>query len=61
MTKATAAKPPRKQAPRLITEGTLTVGTDTPFPPFEIGQPPNISGYDIEIMNAVAENLGLTA
>jgi polar amino acid transport system substrate-binding protein len=45
----------------LITEGTLTVGTDTPFPPFEIGQPPNISGYDIEVMNAVAENLGLTA
>jgi polar amino acid transport system substrate-binding protein len=43
----------------LITEGTLTVGTDTPFPPFEIGQPPNISGYDIEVMDAIAENLGL--
>jgi polar amino acid transport system substrate-binding protein len=45
----------------LITEGTLTVGTDTPFPPFEIGQPPDISGYDIEVMNAVAEELDLTA
>src|SRR5919106_6024571 len=45
----------------LITEGTLTVGTDTPFPPFEIGQPPDISGYDIDVLNAVAENLGLTA
>ena len=44
----------------LISEGTLTIGTDTPFPPFEIGQPPNISGYDIEVMNAIAENLGLT-
>jgi polar amino acid transport system substrate-binding protein len=44
----------------LISEGTLTVGTDTPFPPFEIGQPPNISGYDIDVMNAVAEELGLT-
>jgi polar amino acid transport system substrate-binding protein len=44
----------------LITEGTLTVGTDTPFPPFEIGQPPDISGYDIEVMNAIADNLGLT-
>jgi ABC-type amino acid transport substrate-binding protein len=43
-----------------ITEGTLLVGTDTPFPPFEIGQPPNISGYDIDVMNAVAEQLGLT-
>lgn len=45
----------------LISEGTLTVGTDTPFPPFEIGQPPNISGYDIDVLNAVAEQLGLTA
>jgi polar amino acid transport system substrate-binding protein len=45
----------------LISEGTLTVGTDTPFPPFEIGQPPNISGYDIEVMNAVAEQIGLEA
>jgi polar amino acid transport system substrate-binding protein len=45
----------------LISEGTLTVGTDTPFPPFEIGQPPDITGYDIEVMNAIAENLGLTA
>ena len=45
----------------LITEGTLTVGTDTPYPPFEIGQPPDISGYDIEVLTAVAEELGLTA
>ena len=43
----------------LITEGTLTVGTDTPFPPFETGQPPNISGYDIDVMNAIGEDLGL--
>jgi len=42
-----------------IEEGTLTVGTDTPFPPFEIGQPPDISGYDIEVVDAIAENLGL--
>jgi polar amino acid transport system substrate-binding protein len=44
----------------LIQEGVLTVGTDTPFPPFEIGQPPNISGYDIEIMNGIAEQIGIT-
>jgi polar amino acid transport system substrate-binding protein len=44
----------------LIQEGQLSVGTDTPFPPFEIGQPPNISGYDIDIMNAIGEDLGLT-
>jgi polar amino acid transport system substrate-binding protein len=44
----------------LIQEGQLLVGTDTPFPPFEIGQPPNISGYDIEVMNAIAENMDLS-
>lgn len=42
-----------------IEEGVLTVGTDTPFPPFEIGQPPDISGYDIDVMDAIAEELGL--
>jgi polar amino acid transport system substrate-binding protein len=43
----------------LIQEGQLLVGTDTPFPPFEIGQPPNITGYDIEVVNAIAQKLGL--
>jgi polar amino acid transport system substrate-binding protein len=43
-----------------ITEGTLSVGTDTPYPPFEIGQPPNISGFDIDLVKAIAEELGLT-
>src|SRR5687768_16012868 len=42
-----------------IEEGQLLVGVDTPYPPFEIGQPPDITGYDIEVMNAVAEDLGL--
>jgi polar amino acid transport system substrate-binding protein len=44
----------------LIKEGTLSVGTDTPYPPFEIGQPPDISGYDIEVMNGIAEQMDLT-
>jgi polar amino acid transport system substrate-binding protein len=44
----------------LVTDGTLTVGTDTPYEPFEIGEPPNISGYDIEVMNGIADQLGLT-
>jgi polar amino acid transport system substrate-binding protein len=43
----------------LISEGTLSVGTDTPYPPFEIGQPPDITGYDIEVMNGIADELGL--
>jgi len=44
-----------------IEEGQLLVGTDTPFPPFEIGQPPDISGYDIEVMEAIAEKAGIEA
>jgi ABC-type amino acid transport substrate-binding protein len=43
----------------LIKEGQLLVGTDTPYPPFEIGQPPDITGYDIEVGRAVAQKLGL--
>jgi polar amino acid transport system substrate-binding protein len=43
----------------LIKEGQLLAGTDTPFPPFEIGQPPKISGYDIEVVNAIAEDMDL--
>ena len=42
-----------------IEEGKLLVGTDTPFPPFEIGQPPEISGYDIEVMDAIAKEVGV--
>lgn len=43
----------------LISEGALSVGTDAPYPPFEIGTPPDITGYDIEVMNAIGESLGL--
>ena len=43
----------------LITDGQLKVGTDTPYPPFEIGQPPDISGYDIEVLNEIAKRLDL--
>jgi polar amino acid transport system substrate-binding protein len=42
-----------------IEEGKLLVGTDTPYPPFEIGQPPDISGYDIDVVNEIANRLDL--
>jgi hypothetical protein len=38
----------------LITEGTLTVGTDTPYPPFEFGKAPDYDGFDIDMTNAIA-------
>lgn len=43
----------------LIADGTLTVGSDIPFPPFEEGKDPNYTGYDIDLVNAVADKLGL--
>ncbi len=43
----------------LLEEGTLTVGSDTPYPPFEFGDPPDYEGFDIDLINAIAEELGL--
>jgi polar amino acid transport system substrate-binding protein len=45
----------------LIEDGQLLVGTDAPYPPFEIGTPESgdFSGFDIDMMNAIADKLGL--
>ena len=45
----------------LLEEGQLLVGTDAPYPPFEIGTPEegNFSGFDPDLMDAIAEKLGL--
>jgi polar amino acid transport system substrate-binding protein len=45
----------------LVNAGTLTVCTDTPFFPMEyIDESGNYTGFDIELMRAVAGELGLT-
>jgi polar amino acid transport system substrate-binding protein len=44
----------------LVNEGTLFIGLDTPYPPFAEGQPPNATGYDVEVLNAIGEELDLT-
>jgi len=46
-------------ASELITDGTLSVGSDIPFPPFEFGKPPDYEGFDIDLVNAIAGDLGL--
>jgi len=43
----------------LIKDGTLIVGSDIPFPPFEQGDPPLYEGFDIDLINEVADRLGL--
>ncbi len=39
----------------------LTVGSDIPYPPFEQGKPGNYTGFDIELMEAIADKIGRTA
>lgn len=39
----------------------LTVGSDIPYPPFEQGKEGNYTGFDIELMEAIAEKIGRTA
>jgi polar amino acid transport system substrate-binding protein len=43
----------------LIEDGTLIVGSDIPYPPFEMGDPPDYEGFDIDLINAVGEEMGL--
>jgi len=46
----------------LVAEGTLTVCTDAPYPPMEIEDPDaegGYTGFDIELMRAIADDLGL--
>jgi ABC-type amino acid transport substrate-binding protein len=43
----------------LTEEGTLLVGSDIPFPPFEQGDPPDYEGFDIDVINAIGEEMGL--
>lgn len=45
----------------LLEDGQLLVGTDAPYPPFEIGTPEggDFSGFDKDLMDAIAAKLGL--
>jgi polar amino acid transport system substrate-binding protein len=44
----------------LLTAGELTVGSDIPYPPFEQGSPPDYTGFDIDMIDAIAKKLNLT-
>lgn len=44
----------------LVKEGTLTVGSDIPYPPFEFNDDSGaLTGFDVDVVRAVAEKLGL--
>ncbi len=43
----------------LLEDGKLMVASDIPYPPFEQGDPPDYEGFDIDLINAVADEMGL--
>ena len=48
---------------KLVTPGTLTVCSDVPYKPFEFEDatsPSGYSGFDVEVVDAIAKKLGLT-
>jgi ABC-type amino acid transport substrate-binding protein len=40
---------------------TIAVGSDIPYPPFEQGKNPPYTGFDVDLVNAVADKLGKKA
>ena len=38
--------------------GAITVGSDIPYPPFEQGKAPNYTGFDVDLLNAIAQDMG---
>lgn len=47
-------------AVELVTTGTLTVCTHLPYKPFEFTDSGEIVGFDVDLVDAVAEDLGVT-
>jgi len=43
----------------LVTEGVLTAGSDTSFPPFESMNGNVAEGFDVDLLNAIAKEMGL--
>ena len=43
----------------LITPGTLTVGSDIPYPPFDVMDGATFTGFDGDLVTEIADGLGL--
>jgi polar amino acid transport system substrate-binding protein len=42
-----------------ISKGKLKVGSDIPYPPFELGRAPNYKGFDVDFVKAIGKRLKL--
>jgi polar amino acid transport system substrate-binding protein len=45
----------------LLNDGTLAVCTDSPYQPFEFEEDGEFKGFDVDIVNAIADGLGIEA
>jgi polar amino acid transport system substrate-binding protein len=61
-TTTTETKPEEKPAVdlKLVTAGQITCGSDTTFPPFESMNGANVEGFDVDLMNAIGKEMGIT-
>jgi polar amino acid transport system substrate-binding protein len=48
-----------KQELKLVTPGTLTIGSDTAFPPFETMNGTTAEGFDVDLVAAIAQEMGV--
>jgi ABC-type amino acid transport substrate-binding protein len=44
-----------------INQGELRVGSDIPYRPFEFGEAPDYQGFDVDVVNEIAQRLDLQA
>lgn len=58
-TKGTETEEPAAPAYKLVNEGKLTVGSDLDYPPFEQLNGSTPEGFDVELMTAIAKEMGL--
>src|SRR5918999_2631386 len=47
------------QTVQTVEEGVLTVGSDIPFPPFEFREGGELTGFDVVLVEEMADRLGL--
>jgi polar amino acid transport system substrate-binding protein len=59
-TATTTAETPATYGGKLVKTGVLTVGSDTSFPPFESMNGATAEGFDVDLANAIAKEMGLT-
>ena len=55
----TPAEPAADGSYTLVEDGKLTVAASLDFPPFENLNNGNVEGFEVDLMNAIAEQMGL--